>query len=611
MLIPLSSLLLSFLYLCLLIPQHEAAAFEFTPAFKRASSQSSTPQPPVTLFVPLNFDSNGRYTVNISLPTSSSQNQSFAFALSTSTGYTSVAGQGCSSCGGSPTYSVPSSIEMGISVQNVSVLDSGVAGPVMNQTCNLHLQNGSSWSWTDQSFIVANQSNSIFSSDISGVLGIGTNSREGSFNETPMAFWLANNPTQTNFSYGLALNSPNDASSSSNDAGALHWLAPDENSYEGDITWKTLIASNSSSTVNADSFVEMDSWNFQGDNVNISAYTGLLTVVDPLFNDLVFPQNEARTIYGAIPGSSRQDTISATTVYTLPCDTQLQLTLTFGSVSVTLTETQLVQNLGNSTCLGVLQEWASDNVTEYILGASLISNLYLIFQGSSSSSSFGFANRKSTSSSLNAASIAGVVLGSLAFLIMIVIAVILFLRWRRRRKLKSMPRVTPFQYGSRSPSTNSFSLEASELIPRPQPPTSPPNWLPHYLLAPTGSGVVNDNSEALSAANRSSKRSAATTPDAQVFNVVNLPVATPTRSTYRSSTQSHLTHNLASQGVRSPGLFIRVSPPFQSGLYSVIQQQGELEGDRALLSSNPSVNSLPPYRQTDPDPDARGRIYID
>lgn len=115
-----------------------------------------------------------------------------------------------------------------------------------------------------------------------------------------MAFWLANNPTQTNFSYGLALNSPNDASSSSNDAGVLHWLAPDENSYEGDITWKTLIASNSSSTVNADSFVEMDSWNFQGDNVNISAYTGLLTVVDPLFNDLVFPQNEARTICGPV-----------------------------------------------------------------------------------------------------------------------------------------------------------------------------------------------------------------------------------------------------------------------------------------------------------------------
>lgn len=119
-----------------------------------------------------------------------------------------------------------------------------------------------------------------------------------------MAFWLANNPAQTNFSYGLALNSPNDASSSSNDAGALHWLAPDENSYEGDITWKTQIASNSSSTVNADSFVEMDSWNFRGDGVNISAYTGLLTVVDPLFNDLVFPQNEARTICGPVPSFS-------------------------------------------------------------------------------------------------------------------------------------------------------------------------------------------------------------------------------------------------------------------------------------------------------------------
>ncbi|KAJ4473178.1 aspartic peptidase domain-containing protein [Lentinula aciculospora] len=596
-----AGLLFSSLYLSLLFLQPTTVASQF-PASKRDSIQSSTSLLPDTLFVPLTFDSNGRYTVNISLPASSSKNESFTFALSTSTGYSSVAGQECSSCGGGPTYAIPSSIQTG-TVQNVSVLDGGVAGPVINQTCNLQLQNGSSWSWIDQSFIVANQSNSLFSSDISGIMGIGTNSREGSFNDTPMAFWLANNPSQTNFSYGLDLNSPNDNSSSLNDAGTLHWLSPDENSYEGDIVWKTLISSNSTNSVNADSFVEMDGWNFQGHGINISAYTGLLTVVDPLFNDLVFPQNQARAIYGTISGSSRQDTLSATTVYTLPCDTQLQLTLIFGTVSVTLTEAQLVQNLGNSTCLGVLQEWTSENVTQYLLGSSFISNIYLIFQGSDSGSSFGFANRKSSSSSLSAASIAGVVLGSLAFIIMAVIATILFLRWRRRRKLKSMPRVTPFQYGTPTPSATSISFETSNLIPRTTSPTSTPSYHPQYIIAPAGSRVMNStggSNQHLHGYNRSSKRETTTVQDTQhIYDVINLPVTTPTRSTDRSSTQSYHTNN-------SPALFIRVSPPSPSGLYTVIQPQEGPEGGGVFLQSNHSVTSLPPYRPTDPDPGARG-----
>ncbi|KAJ3726615.1 aspartic peptidase domain-containing protein [Lentinula raphanica] len=561
---------------------------------------SSSPQPS-TLFIPLKFDDNKRYTVNVSLPTNdSSQSQSFAFALSTSTGISSVAGQGCVSCGGSSTYSMPSSTQMG-ALRNVTVLDGGVSGPIINQTCKLQLQNGSSWSWVDQSFVVANQSNSMYSSDISGILGVGTNSREGSFNETPMAFWLADNPGQTNFSYGLALNSPSDASSN-DDAGTFHWLAPDHDSYEGDIVWKSLINSNSTNSINADSFVEMDAWNYQSDNgVNISAYTGLLTVVDPLFNDLVFPRDQARSIYGTISGYSRQESSSTTAVYTLPCDTRMKLTLTFGTVSATLTENQLVQNLGNSTCLGVLQEWTSENVTQYLLGASLISNIYLIFQGSDAGSSFGFANRKSSSPTLNAASIAGVVLGSLAFLIMVIIAVVLVLRWLRRRKLKSAPRITPFQYGGISSPLTISSFEASDLIPGPQESaTSPSNWLTRYYFTPTGfRGVRNDRRSNMNATTpvRSSKRS-------EAFQDIPLPIETPTRTTYRSSTHSFYTlaaPSSSNQGNVSPRLFIRVSPPSDSSLYAVQQPQADVEAGIALLQHNPSVSSLPAYQVTDPD----------
>lgn len=86
-----------------------------------------------------------------------------------------------------------------------------------------------------------------------------------------------------------------------------------------------------------------------------------------------------------IPGSSLQEIISGTIVYSLPCNTTMQLNLTFGSVSAILTEAQLVRNLGNSTCVGVLEAWASKNATDYLLGASLISNIYLFVFISSSS----------------------------------------------------------------------------------------------------------------------------------------------------------------------------------------------------------------------------------
>ncbi|KAF9077417.1 hypothetical protein BDP27DRAFT_609244 [Rhodocollybia butyracea] len=307
------------------------------------SKRNSTPPPPATLFLPLTFDNNRRYTVNVSLPGNSSQPEYFAFALTTSTGYSSVAAQGCSTCGGGPTYSTSPNQQIG-AVRNVSVPGGSIVGSAIAQANNLQLQNGSSWPWIDPSFIIANQSNSIFGAGTSGVIGIGTNARQGTFNETPMAFWLKNNPSHQNFSYGLALNPPNDPTSSN--AGTLHWLAPDENSYE----------------VNTDSFVEMDGWSFQGSNgVNMSDdNAGLSAVIDPIFVDLVFPQDEAQSIYGAIPGSQRQTTLSSSgsTIYILPCNTTMQLTLTFGTVSVTLTEDQLVRNLGNSTCQGVLEEWA-------------------------------------------------------------------------------------------------------------------------------------------------------------------------------------------------------------------------------------------------------------
>ncbi|KIK68730.1 hypothetical protein GYMLUDRAFT_732025 [Collybiopsis luxurians FD-317 M1] len=480
--------------------------------------------------------------------------------------------------------------------------------------------------------IVANQSNSVFSPNISGIMGLGTNSREGRFNVTPMAYWLNLNPGQQNFSFGLALNIP---SSTSSNGGTLHWTAPDKNSYQGDIAWKPLIPFSSlssssanttgnTSSINADSFVEMDSWVFQGSNsVNVSDGAGnLLVVVDPSFMDLVFPQSQARSIYDAIPGSSRQVSLGTSAAYSLPCDSKMSLTLTFGTVSVTLTETQLVQQIGNSTCLGILEEWADESVTAYLLGASLISNIYLIFQGSESNSSFGFADRSSTPSS-NGVAIAAVVLGSLALLNMIIISAVFLIRWRRRRLLKKV-RIEPFTGVDRS--------SLLHLTPTPSNQSSnESDRFAHYILAPTGlvpvpqneNNVINNARAGNRNHNGGTKRAMRMSAERQqqMLNVTTPTALSASNSNVLLSPTSHHSHGRQNNPL---GLFVQIVSPVSTnqfqGPYTIVQNDletesvpllGAVDQQRSAHSRNDSARSvttsLPPYLLTDPDPQASAR----
>ena len=117
------------------------------------------------------------------------------------------------------------------------------------------------------------------------------------FADTPAANWLARNPAQENFSYGMALNPPSNFSS---DGGVMHWLQPDPSFYEGDVAWKTMISANASSATNMSTwFVEMDAWSVSGGNpaFNISqSGIQLLTFLDPFYSSIVFPQSAARAI---------------------------------------------------------------------------------------------------------------------------------------------------------------------------------------------------------------------------------------------------------------------------------------------------------------------------
>ncbi|KAF5368923.1 hypothetical protein D9758_002969 [Tetrapyrgos nigripes] len=431
------------------------------------SSRSSSPIIE-TVSLPLTIDNQRHYAVNLTVA-SGSQNQSLLYVLSTSTGYTSVAGDRCTNCvPGVPKYS-----SSDITLSNESALslvseESWASGPFLTGNCSIQERNGSLWTWSDQRVILADNTSGIYSGEVSGLLGLGTNARNGDYSATPMAAWLKTTPSAANFSFGLALNPFVDGSA---DGGTLHWVKPDEDMFQGDVAFKELLPSNSS-TSDFDSFVLMDSWSFtspSGLQVSKSSETeNLVTIVDPFFSSIYFPQNETRCGRGS-----------------LPCDTRMSLTLTFGNASVTFNEDQLVLQEVGGKCIGALQEWANPSVTEYLLGSLYIANIYLIYQGSSSSSWFGFAHRKPTTGQkkISPIVIAGVVLGSAAFLLMI--CVIIFLCIRYRRKKADSDRSSAIINPLLDYSVTSFRAEPFIISPESTPIVLSPTSASYLLTSPT------------------------------------------------------------------------------------------------------------------------------
>ncbi|KAJ7171753.1 aspartic peptidase domain-containing protein [Mycena crocata] len=401
--------------------------------------------PPQTLVIPVRLDENQVYSVKVNMSTDPAP-QSFSFALTTSNGITTVAGAGCDSCGGVPSYnpSASSSVQQLSQPQSVSNLNGAANGTLMRENCGLLQSNGSAWNYPNQTVTVATQATSFFTPGVSGMI------------DSPAAGWLSRNPTQPNFSFGMALNpNPPGNASADGDGGVVHWLQPDQSFYEGDVAWKKMISANASSASNMSTwFVEMDAWSVTGGTgpFNISqSGTQLLTFLDPFYGSIVFPQSAARAIYADIPGASKHSTSPFAHVWKLPCDSKFRLTVTFGTFSTSLDQTSLVVKQADGVCVGTIQEWIDAQGTEYLLGSPLIAVLYLIFSYSQSGDgSVGVAARAAQSHKLAPGAIAGVVLGSVAVAALLVIAGVLvyaiFKRGKRiphKRKF-SKTDVTPF-----------------------------------------------------------------------------------------------------------------------------------------------------------------------
>ncbi|KAK0446528.1 aspartic peptidase domain-containing protein [Desarmillaria tabescens] len=406
-----------------------------------AGDLQSRDAPPQRLEVPIAVDSNKKYSVHVNM-SPGPQSQNFTFALSFGTGYTIVAGTACDTCDGVKPYnqSASATVEQLPGSRDVSVVNGSAGGNLITEDCSLRQSNGSGWFYGNQTIILANQSDSLFSPGHTGIIGLGTNARDGNFSATVFGGWLSQNPSQTNFSFGMALNqAPDDtqatASDSDSDGGLFHWLEPDPSYYSGDVAWKNMVPSNSSS-IAADFHVTMDSWTFTTSLGNSSQSGDLVTLIDPMYSTMTFPQGAAALVYAGVPGASVVANTSITNIWGVPCRSKMNLTLTFGDLSVVVDESVLVRNQ-NGQCFGAIEEWSSPSTTEYLLGSSFLASVYVIFTVSSATDGMvGFAQRAVSAKSkrLNAASIVGVSLGSAAFTIAVIVIAVLVDRAQRRRR---------------------------------------------------------------------------------------------------------------------------------------------------------------------------------
>lgn len=247
------------------------------------------------------------------------------------------------------------------------------------------------------SVVVANQSSSFFSPTAQGLLGLGTNAGSGSFADTIYGQWRARNPTKSAFTFGMALNPPQDSSS---DGGVLHWVNPDSSAYQGVISYRDIQGTGTADprSDTSDWVVNMDSWSFNSGTASASQSGGDMKVtIDPYLPSIVFPADQAKTICmcakfvlqryctyndiledGKVPGAALQLTSDLTQTWTVPCNSKFSLSVSLGDFSITLTERVLLMGKSNNgSCTGTIQGWAQSNATTYFFGSSFISAVYL------------------------------------------------------------------------------------------------------------------------------------------------------------------------------------------------------------------------------------------
>ena len=259
----------------------------------------------------------------------------------------------------------------------------------------------------------------------SGLFGLGTNANgaNGNFFDTVFGGFLARNPDQNNFSFGMDLKAPKFTSEDdTGNGGVLHWLVPDTKAYDAsNVTWATASVSsdqadagtsnntstttpNSNSGSNSQFVLPESDWTIEigGWAVSVSGSTAVANatssqaVVEPFFPNIYFPDSQANLLCkctllpyhsivvnhifldATIPSATKLSSlVSGAQTWSIPCDTQISLAFTISGQGFPIDESLLVQQQSDGSCIGAVQAWPDSTVNNFLLGSNFISAYYL------------------------------------------------------------------------------------------------------------------------------------------------------------------------------------------------------------------------------------------
>ncbi|THH28213.1 hypothetical protein EUX98_g5963 [Antrodiella citrinella] len=356
--------------------------------------------------------------------------------------------------------SASSTVQSFANTTNVPFFNGTTTASIVKENCSLPTTNGSLWVYPNQTIAVMNNvasnvlnqaSGANISDSVSGLVGLGTNRAVNAsasnttytpnFGDSIMGQWLSVNPTAQNFSFGVAMEKPiimpkfasasaSPLASVPSSAGTVHWLQPDHSAYDpstlafAEVMNTTQALEGSMATDPQDWVVSLDGWVVIAGGDTINNRKQIAANVDPLYLGIYIPLDQATLIHAAIPGAVSEPQVSTlgslAQTWQIPCDTVFTMGIIVQSQTYTLDHTSLVIHNSDGTCTSGLEAWTDSTVNQYLLGARFISAVYLIFNvPRDGTSSIGFANRATTSSTSHTGAIVGGVVGGVLGLLII------------------------------------------------------------------------------------------------------------------------------------------------------------------------------------------------
>ncbi|KAG9010364.1 hypothetical protein FRB93_004203 [Tulasnella sp. JGI-2019a] len=501
------ALIFSFLVSTIIVPSH---AFMLIP---RGVDNSA---PRVT--IPLSFIGSSAYSAGVHMGTPP---QHFAFQLASTVAYTIVAGPdctGCSSNASAPLYNPSNSSSFqpqtpvgSVTQQPIAVAVNGkdILGTLATENCAFQRSNGTWWTYPKQPIMVASQATNGSALSGSGVVGLGMTAaanRSDSF----IGQFLDQNPALTNFTLGVALNSPNPGADTSPPAatteegmvagdssgGAMHVHHPDPSYFKPPMVNVPVASAMEQSSFGTtptqlgsfDWTVQTAGWEFSsggggGASGVIDGGNGTFATIEMAYPYILLTNADATKIFNSISGAQQYSVASTATTSTgasvfddaqavswsIPCSkvTKMTISFTFNGVTISVQSNALYTTIGG-VCVSNIKGWADPNRTTFILGSTFLSSAYIVytsFPDPSQSNQIGLANRQFVASgSNNTGVIVGGVLGGLALILLIVFVILLIVRRQRHEAPSSAYLTTGMGMGMSEGNTYSDKSGGSRSI---------------------------------------------------------------------------------------------------------------------------------------------------